>query len=334
MQRPPTNDCWPVTFDALTIDAPVLSRTSLARGAEVRRPVDGDLAMSRLLAGARQQGALTVRRLADAPLAIRLAASLVAMVVMLSGSAGHLGINGASGLTAMAIIFVASGLSSIGGFAFSAICGGLLFHVLAPLAAVQLMMVCSIAIQGMSVVALRQSIEWRVLARFLLGGVFSLPVGVYLLLALDSHVYCRILGAFLVVYGCFMVLRPATTVKVERAWADCIAGLFGGITGGIAGFPGAFVTIWCGLKGWDKNRQRGVYQPFILIMQVLALLVISLVVAGAHRSTGVSAEALLYLPAALLGTWCGLGCYRRLSERQFAAIVNLLLIISGVSLVL
>ncbi len=36
------------------------------------------------------------------------------------------------------------------------------------------------------------------------------------------------------------------------------------ITGGLAGFPGAFVTIWCGLKGWDKAHQRGVYQPFIL----------------------------------------------------------------------
>ena len=28
--------------------------------------------------------------------------------------------------------------------------------------------------------------------------------------------------------------------------------------------------------GWDKRRQRGLYQPFILIMQVLALLLIQI----------------------------------------------------------
>jgi hypothetical protein len=47
-------------------------------------------------------------------------------------------------------------------------------------------------------------------------------------------------------------------------------------------FPGAFVTIWCGLKGWSKERQRALYQPFILLTQVAALLLIVL----AHPATG------------------------------------------------
>ena len=33
----------------------------------------------------------------------------------------------------------------------------------------------------------------------------------------------------------------------------------------------AFVTIWCGFKGWTKERQRGIYQPFILIVQLVAI---------------------------------------------------------------
>jgi hypothetical protein len=48
-----------------------------------------------------------------------------------------------------------------------------------------------------------------------------------------------------------------------------VAGALSGFVarnGGLAEFPGAFVTIWCGLNGWDKARQRGVYQPFILGM--------------------------------------------------------------------
>ena len=53
-------------------------------------------------------------------------------------------------------------------------------------------------------------------------------------------------------------------------------GFLGGLTGGLAGFPGASVTIWCALKGWDKAHQRGVYQPFILCMQPISLLAIQL----------------------------------------------------------
>ncbi len=48
----------------------------------------------------------------------------------------------------MAMVLVASTVSSIIGFAFSALCGALLFHVIDnPVYAVQVMIVCSIAIQ-------------------------------------------------------------------------------------------------------------------------------------------------------------------------------------------
>jgi hypothetical protein len=101
--------------------------------------------------------------------------------------------------------------------------------------------------------------------------------------------------------------------------------------GGLAAFPSAFVAIWCSTKGWDKARQRGVYQPFILIMQVLALLLLQWV-APLGEGPGLSAAAWTFVPAALLGTFCGLAIFRCLSERQFTIAVNLLLILSGLGL--
>src|SRR5262249_2119586 len=144
---------------------------------------------------------------------------------------------------ALAIVFAAAALSSIAGFAFSALCGALLFHIMAPVNAVQLMIVCSIAIQTLSVVALRNAIDWSLLRRFLLGGVVGLPLGIYLLLHLDAAVYKAALGGFLVAYGAYMLARPAATVRWRSASIDLSAGFLGGITGGFAGFPGAFVTI-------------------------------------------------------------------------------------------
>ena len=106
----------------------------------------------------------------------------------------------------------------------------------------------------------------------------------------------------------------------------------GGVTGGAAAFPGAFVTIWCGFKGWSKERQRGVYQPFILIVQLagLALLASSLGAGGRRFDLG----GIEYLPAMLIGASCGMACFKWLNDRQFALAVNLLLIASGLSFLL
>jgi len=231
-------------------------------------------------------------------------------------------------------VLLASTVSSIVGFAFSALCGALLFHLLdSPVYAVQVMIVCSIAIQLFSVTALRRSIDWRSLPIFLMGGVLGVPAGVYLLLHLQTGIYRDVIGGLLIAYGGWLLLRwPCRSLRTGRL-SDACAGFLGGLTGGLAGFPGASVTIWCGLKGWDKARQRGVYQPFILGMQPITLLVIYLMRPSSSAAMELDWKALAFIPAAVLGAWLGLRIFKRLSDRQFEIVVKVLLIVSGVALI-
>jgi uncharacterized protein len=236
---------------------------------------------------------------------------------------------------ALVAVLAASTVSSIAGFAFSAVCGAMLFHLMdSPVAAVQTMIVCSIAIQMFSVVALWRTIDWRSLPSFLAGGVLGVPAGVYLLLHLQTAVYRDLIGGMLIVYGGYLLLaRPMPALRTGP-FADACAGLLGGLTGGLAGFPGAFVTIWCGLKGWDKTRQRGVYQPFILAMQPLTLIAIHLMRPSSAAMAQLDWKTLAFVPAALLGAWFGLRIFKRLSDRQFGFAVNALIIVSGIGLIL
>jgi uncharacterized membrane protein YfcA len=235
---------------------------------------------------------------------------------------------------ALIAVFVASTVSSVAGFAFSALCGALLFHLMdSPVYVVQVMIVCSIAIQLLSVAALWHAIDWRSLRIFLLGGFLGVPAGVYLLLHLPTATYRNVIGSLLIVYGIYMLLRwPVRSLRMGPL-ADAGAGFLGGVTGGLAGFPGAFVTIWCGLKGWDKARQRGVYQPFILGMQPVTLLAIHLMRPSTTQAQ-FDWKAFAFVPAALLGAWFGLRIFKRLSDRQFELVVNALLILSGIGLIL
>jgi hypothetical protein len=139
---------------------------------------------------------------------------------------------------ALIAVFVASTVSNIAGFAFSALSGALLFHLIdSPIYAVNVMIVCSIAIQLLSVEALWRAIDWRSLGIFLIGGFLGVPAGVYLLLHLPAATYREVIGGLLIVYGAYLLLRwPVRSLELGRI-ADACAGFLGGITGGLAGFP-------------------------------------------------------------------------------------------------
>ena len=236
-------------------------------------------------------------------------------------------------IPALAVILLASTLSSIAGFAFSAICGAMLLHIMAdPVRTVEVLMVCSIAIQSFSVVMLWRDIGWKALSRFVLGGVAGLPIGVWLLLHLGAGTFRQAIGGLLTAYVAYGLLKRPVTVKSSSTAIDAAVGWVGGIIGGLAAFPGAAVTIWCGMRGWDKQLQRGIYQPYILIMQVMALGIIGYMREGQPHMDALSLATLQFVPAAMLGTWFGLNIFKRISDRTFTLTINALLLLSGIGL--
>lgn len=236
--------------------------------------------------------------------------------------------------TALAILG-ASMMSSVAGFAFPAICGAVIFHLNDdPVRVVQIMMVCGAGGQSLMVCALWRKIPWRALAVFLAGAAFGLPLGVMVLLHTQHALYTHVIGVALVLYALFMLPRRPLVVRRQNALLDALFGFLSGVTGGAAALPGMFVTLWCGFKGWPKEQQRALYQPFILIMQLSAIALMTLPGIAPHGRPAFDFAGIAYLPVMLLGTTLGLACFRRLSDRQFALVVNLLMAVSGLGLLL
>jgi uncharacterized membrane protein YfcA len=237
---------------------------------------------------------------------------------------------GSPGAAVMAAILLSSLTSSVVGFAFSAICGAILFRLWDDqVQIVQIMITCSIANQATMVWSLRRHIDWRGLSTFLLGGASGLPLGVWALLHADRESYTQALGLFFLAYALYLLVGRGAVLRWSHPALDAVVGFLGGITGGAAALPSVPLTVYCALQGWDKVRQRALYQPFILLMQVATLMLIGTVKDGAAFAPG----NLLCVPAGLLGTSIGMACFRRMSNRQFGLVVNLLLLVSGLSLV-
>ncbi|MCC6194143.1 MAG: sulfite exporter TauE/SafE family protein [Burkholderiales bacterium] len=264
----------------------------------------------------------------------RVAVALVALwfvyeFATLETAAAHGDSSAARTLLIAGIIATSALVSSIVGFAFSAIAGSALAYLrVDPVHAVQTMVVCSTAIQLYAVWQIRASIRWRELWPTIAAGAVTVPLGVWMLLHVDPAVYRIGLGVFLSAYGTYAVLRPDNLVVRSNAWCDLAAGALGGIAGGLAGFSGSFVTIWCSMRGWDKLRQRAVYQPFILAMQVVTIVCLRL----AAPDTKLASQDVRFLPFAIIGAIAGFALYQRMSNRQFQAATSMLLIVSGLGL--
>jgi uncharacterized membrane protein YfcA len=168
------------------------------------------------------------------------------------------------------------------------------------------MTLCGIANMAAMTWAARRSIDWRTLGVYLAGGVIGVPCGVWLLRYADGPAYVAGRGLFVTACAAWMLLRPRIVVRRENPVLDAAIGFLGGFTGGAAGMAGVSVMIWVDCKGWDKARQRALFQPFILVMQIVSLLAINLTGQGGRPDFGLIAGDLLRVPAALCGTAAGL----------------------------
>ncbi len=231
-------------------------------------------------------------------------------------------------------VFVAATLSSIVGFAFSLICAAALIHLVgSPVSMMAMLIVASIGIQLFCTWTLRRELDWRGTLPFLAGGVATLPLGQLILRHLPGHTYAVVLGGLLVAYTLWTLLRPTLPVRQGGMPAALLIGAAGGITGGLVAAPALALAVGGGILGWSRTRQRSIMQPFILLMQVAALMTMSMLAPDPKVPSVADPALLAVLPPALLGAVCGMWVHRRLSDCQFARAVTLLLLTTGMALI-
>jgi hypothetical protein len=230
-------------------------------------------------------------------------------------------------------VFAGAFVSSLAGFAFSAVAGAILLRVLQPMEAVPLMMACSIGVQATNLWALRRNIHWEGSLLLIVGGALGIPVAVYMLQNADTRVLRVAFGIVVSLYAGYMLFRPTLAPKAATSSRHLTAliGFGGGLIGGLTAMPGAVPTIWCDMRGLTKNDQRGLVQPFIAIMQVFAL---ALLLGRQSLSSQLAIDLAISLPALLAGSALGIVAFRNINEARFRRIILVLLLVSGASLAL
>lgn len=221
-------------------------------------------------------------------------------------------------------------IQGISGFAFGLVAMSLWAWGIDPGVATVMAVFGGLFGQTLSAITARRRAPLAILLPFLAGGVLGIPLGLLALPMLDPELFRFVLGALLVVF-CPTMLFSERIPKFDGGGriADAAAGVVGGLVCAVGGVPGVASSLWCMLRGYDKELARATIQNFNLA--VLTGTFAALLATGSVRGDMLPMFLMVAL-ALLVPSMIGARIYTGLSPQAFRQVVLLLLLCSGLAM--
>lgn len=184
--------------------------------------------------------------------------------------------------------------------------------------------------QTLAAFTVRRGFDAKRVLPFVAGGLLGLPIGLWLLPRIDAVMFRVYIGTLLAVWCPVMLFSQRLPhLRFGGRAADGVAGACGGLMGPLGGFTGAIPTLWCTLRGYERDTQRAVIQNFNLAMLAVTM--------ASYLATGVVTAPMLPLmavvaPSLLVPALLGMKVYVGISPAAFRNVVLGLLTVSGVAM--
>jgi len=169
--------------------------------------------------------------------------------------------------------------------------------------------------------------EWTRLVPMI---VLGTALGVTLLVNLPRAAGMFALGAFVVSYALYSLLRRESTRIAAAGWAWA-AGLAGGITSTLFGAGGPPYAIYLSQRGLSKEQFRAT-MGFATLTSI-SLRVIAFLLTGLLLDPNVWLAAIAVIPSSLLGIFVAQRMFLKISREQLLRAVAVVLLATGGTLV-
>lgn len=229
-------------------------------------------------------------------------------------------------LAANLIVLFAFFTRSLTGFGGALLCVPLLALLYDLKVVVPVECALEVAISLILVPRVFRDVDGRNLAFLLAGALGGSVIGVHLLQSLADDTLRKALGVAIILVALHLVRRRVGTLEpISRKWG-LVAGVAGGILGGVFGTPGPAYVAYLAYQTPDKRVFRATLIVLFALEYTWRL--------GLYAYEGLYAAPQLELsmwliPAALVGAIAGHRVHLRVDERVFRVAVGALLVVSG-----
>jgi uncharacterized protein len=227
---------------------------------------------------------------------------------------------------------VAGFVQGLSGFAFGMVAMSFWAWTIDPQLVVAMAVFGALSGQIFSAVTVRRKFHFQMLLPFLLGGLVGIPIGVIILPHLNIQLFKTILGLILVIWCPLMLItNRLPNITIGGKLADSVVGSLGGIMSGLGGFAGTVPTLWCVLRGFDKDTQRAVIQNFNLA--ILFTTMMTYITTGIVTREMIPMFAIVAL-SMFIPVFIGNRLYTTISDTMFKKVVLGLLAVTGAALLI
>lgn len=222
-------------------------------------------------------------------------------------------------------------VQGLSGFAFGLVALSLWAWVLPPQVVAPLVVFGALTGQVASFASFRGGFDRRIILPLIAGGLFGVPIGVFLLHNVDPRGFKLAFGVLLIAYSLVGWVAPRLPKFAGGGQgADAAAGFVGGVFGGLGGMAGTVPASWGLLRGWRPEARRAAMQVYNIAMHVLTLTLYWRT--GALQATPWTLYALV-LPAMLGPAYWGAKVIKKASETTVTRVILACLFASGLALI-
>jgi uncharacterized protein len=228
------------------------------------------------------------------------------------------------------ILLVAALVQALTGFGAALVAMSVLPSLLSIRVAAPLMALIAITMEIVLLIRYRAAINMKAVWRMSLLSTIGIPIGIWLVRAVDERIVLTVLGMVLVSYSLYALRSLRLPELKHPSWAF-LFGFLAGILSGAYNVAGPMAVIYGNCRRWPPDEFKSNLQAFFSINGFLVLLSHGL---SGNLQPVVWRYYLAALPAIALGLFFGLKLDRRIDPRAFRKIVQIFLILMGLRLIL
>lgn len=175
----------------------------------------------------------------------------------------------------------------------------------------------------------RKDFNLRSVANLLLPAIAGIPLGVFLLSALESDIILTALGVLILSYALYTLFKPNLPPLEHPGWAY-VFGFLSGVMGGAFNITGPIIVVYAAFRQWPPNEFRSNLQGFFLITNIFILL--SHAIDG-NLNASFWQATLWALPGMAVAIILGIYLGNKINIKRFRQLILVLLIVSGLRLI-